>query len=149
MIRRAEPVDASDLTRIALAAKRHWGYPLDWMERWIHILTFDAARVLAEEIWLALVDDQPAAFYSLNLEEGIWWLDNLWVLPDLMGKGLGRSLFVDALDKCRAHGADCLRIESDPNAEGFYKRMGAHRIGEYVYEMDGQTRVLPLLEIKL
>jgi hypothetical protein len=40
-----------------------------------------------------------------------------------------------------------VKIESDPNAEEFYRRMGARRAGENVYEMDGQERVLPLLVV--
>lgn len=148
-IRRAKPTDAPDLTNIASTAKRHWGYPPEWMEHWTPELTFDAARVLAEEIWLALADDRPAAFYSLKMKEGIWWLDDLWVLPDFMGEGVGRILFADALEKCRARGADRLRIESDPNAGGFYKHMGANKIGEHRYDLDGQPRILPVLEVKL
>ena len=38
-----------------------------------------------------------------------------------------------------------LEIESDPNAEGFYQRMGAHRIGVNIKELDGQRRKLPVL----
>jgi hypothetical protein len=40
-------------------------------------------------------------------------------------------------------------IEADPNAEGFYKRMGASHVGEIVYEIDGRERVLPLLAMYL
>lgn len=140
--------DAPALTRIAMAAKNHWNYPQDWMNRWTPELTFDAARVLFEEIWLARVDDHTAAFYSLKLKEGVWWLDDLWVLPDFMGKGIGRILFADALEKCRARAAYRLCIESDPNAEGFYKHMGANKIGEHRYDLDGQPRILPVLEVK-
>ena len=38
-----------------------------------------------------------------------------------------------------------MEIEADPNAEGFYRRMGARRVDEIVYEIDGRERVLPLL----
>jgi hypothetical protein len=40
-------------------------------------------------------------------------------------------------------------IESDPNAEGFYLRMGARRIGENVYEIEGRKRKLPLLTVEI
>jgi hypothetical protein len=42
-----------------------------------------------------------------------------------------------------------VRIEADPNAEGFYRRMGARRVGEISYELDGRKRVLPLLAMDL
>jgi hypothetical protein len=41
-----------------------------------------------------------------------------------------------------------IQITADPNAAGFYERMGATRTGEVVSEIDGQTRVLPRMEIK-
>jgi hypothetical protein len=38
-----------------------------------------------------------------------------------------------------------LEIESDPNADGFYQRMGARRIGTRVTTLEGQPRKLPVL----
>ncbi|MCL4530843.1 MAG: hypothetical protein M1485_06230 [Chloroflexi bacterium] len=34
-IRRALPEEADALTEIAIAAKRHWGYPERWIEIWM------------------------------------------------------------------------------------------------------------------
>lgn len=34
LIRRVLPEEAAQLSRIALAAKRHWGYPERWIEAW-------------------------------------------------------------------------------------------------------------------
>ena len=62
-----------------------------------------------------------------------------------MGTGVGRALFDHAMKTAAAAGAAAVKIEADPHAEGFYERMGARRIGEEVYELDGQRRVLPLL----
>ena len=61
--------------------------------------------------------------------------------------GVGRALFDHALDRAAALGAETLGIEADPNAEGFYLRMGATRVGEIAYELDGRERVLPLLTV--
>ena len=54
---------------------------------------------------------------------------HLWVLPEAMGRGAGRSLFSHAIERTRHLGFRELEIESDPNAEGFYRRIGAHRVG--------------------
>jgi len=40
-----------------------------------------------------------------------------------------------------------LEISADPNAEGFYERMGATRIGEVRSEIEGQPRVLPRMAL--
>jgi hypothetical protein len=42
-----------------------------------------------------------------------------------------------------------LEIESDPNAESFYERMGAHRVGASIKEVDGQRRELPILRYEI
>jgi hypothetical protein len=42
-------------------------------------------------------------------------------------------------------GFRALEIESDPNAEGFYQRLGARRIGSSLREVEQQRRVLPIL----
>ena len=42
-----------------------------------------------------------------------------------------------------------MRIEAGPNAEGYYRRMGAERTGENAYEIEGQSRVLPLMVLEL
>jgi GNAT superfamily N-acetyltransferase len=52
-------------------------------------------------------------------------LEHLWVSPEHIGTGIGRALFDHAVRRAAALGATTLSIEADPNAEGFYRRMGA------------------------
>jgi hypothetical protein len=42
-------------------------------------------------------------------------------------------------------GATHVRIEADPNAEGFYLHMGARRDGERISAVTGTRRVIPRL----
>jgi hypothetical protein len=58
-------------------------------------------------------------------------------------------LFEHAMREAARRGASAVAIEADPNAEGFYLRMGARRIGENVYEIEGRKRKLPLLTVEL
>jgi GNAT superfamily N-acetyltransferase len=75
-------------------------------------------------------------------------LGNLWLDPEWIGTGLGRQLWQHAVDTARITGFTALRIESGPNAEGFYRAMGAYRIGE---TMSGSIpgRTLPLMRYQL
>ena len=148
-IRRVNPSEADVLTRIALNAKRYWGYPEHWMDLWRQQLTFDARYFEINESWAAGVEGQPVAFYTLLEKEDVAWLENLWVLPEYMGMGIGRTLFHHALELARDRGYKKLRLEADPNAAGFYEKMGMHKISERKYKMDDQLRILPLMEIKL
>jgi GNAT superfamily N-acetyltransferase len=142
---RAEPQDAAALTEIAYAAKRHWGYPEHWIESWRDTLTIRAEFIAANATWCATEDSRALGFYVLTTEGDGLHLDHLWILPDAMGRGIGRALFQHAVDEARTLGHRILRIEADPNAEGFYVRMGARLVGEAVTEIEGQRRKLPLL----
>jgi GNAT superfamily N-acetyltransferase len=65
-----------------------------------------------------------------------------------MRRGTGRTLFEHAVNQARAAGFDLIKIEADPNAEGFYERMGARRVGTSVSEVEGEKRELPLMEYR-
>jgi GNAT superfamily N-acetyltransferase len=144
-IQRAQPDAANTLTRIASAAKAHWGYPEQWMERWRDALTITPEFIRRNEVHVATVEGEQAGFYALVGEGRRIELEHLWVLPERMGAGVGRALFEHAVRTAASLGAGVVGIEADPNAEGFYRQMGARRVGEIVYEIDGRERGLPLL----
>ncbi|MCC6569008.1 MAG: GNAT family N-acetyltransferase [Anaerolineales bacterium] len=149
LMRHVDPKEADALTQIALSAKRHWGYPERWMEIWTPQLTFTSSYFEEHEGWVAVDSHKPIAFYTLDDQDGIAWIENLWVLPEYIGKGVGKELFIHALNLARQRGCKSLRLEADPNAIGFYEKMGMNRIGERRSEVDGQPRVLPLMEMAL
>ena len=148
-IHAALPSQTETLTRIALAAKRHWGYPERWIEIWTPLLTFTPADLAQADFFVANVDDEVAGFYSLTVAGPRAELENLWVLPAFMGQGVGRGLFEHALLRARELGCSILEIEADPNAVGFYEKMGARIVGQHIGEVDGQPRLLPIMEILL
>ena len=142
---RARPGDAARLTDIAFAAKRQWDYPESWIESWRDALTVRPEFIAGHETYAAVLDARPVGFYALGRGGDRMELLHLWVLPEAMGRGVGRSLFGHALERARKAGCRVLEIESDPNAEGFYQHMGAHRVGARVKELEGQRRELPIL----
>lgn len=148
-IRRAIPADADVLTRIAIAAKRHWDYPERWMQIWAPQLTFSPGYFDENESWVAEADGIPAAFYTLQEKDGNGWIENLWVSPVFIGKGIGRRLFLHASARSRSKGHLILRLEADPNALGFYQKMGMRQIDWRRYEIEGQPRILPIMEISV
>ena len=142
---RAQPEDADALTEIAFAAKQHWGYPEHWIESWREILTMRPEFIAANIAYCAREDRRTIGFYLLTAESDGLHLDHLWLLPAAMGRGVGRALFEHAVEQARTAGSPSIKIEADPNAEGFYQRMGAQRVGTNVTEIDGKARELPLL----
>ena len=135
--------------RVAFAAKGHWGYPERWMELWREDLEVSPGFVRENEVYVAVSGGRAVGFYALVGGGRELNLEHLWVLPAWIGTGLGRTLFEHAMRRAAELGARMVRIESDPNAEGFYRRMGARRTGENVYEMEGRERVLPVMVVEL
>jgi GNAT superfamily N-acetyltransferase len=147
VIRRAEVSDAGGLTRIAHEAKRHWGYPDDWITQWTSALSVSDDYIAHHHVFVGEIDNKVAGFYALIQEKGLWQLDHLWVRPASMGHGLGRQLFEHAVAHLHALAPGAvLGIEADPNAEAFYRHMGARRVGEVTRDWQGVRRVLPYLE---
>lgn len=148
-IRPVNPKEADVLSQIALAAKRHWGYPERWIEVWTPQLTFIPEYFESNESWVAVDGGKPVAFYTLLEANETASIENLWVTPKFMGKGVGKRLFLHAVEIARGRGYKTLQLEADPNAMGFYERMGMHKIGERHSEVDGQPRILPIMEMSL
>jgi GNAT superfamily N-acetyltransferase len=146
-ILRATPSDAEALTRIAFVAKRYWGYPERWISQWKEALTITPDFVRRNEVYVAVVEREMVGFYALTGQGHKIELEHLWVTPEHIGTGVGRALFDHAVRRAGSLGAEVLGIEADPNAEGFYRRMGARRVGETSHPIDGQRRVLPLLVV--
>lgn len=148
-IRHALPQDADVLSHIAFSAKAHWNYPKHWLEIWKPQLTFSQEYLKENETWVAELDDAPIAFYTLQEKNDKAWIENLWVLPEYIGMGLGKQLFLHAVSRSRLKGHLTLQLEADPNAVGFYEKMGMYKVGERQSEIEGQSRILPIMEMIL
>ena len=146
---RAKSQDADALTEIAHAAKRHWRYPERWIQNWRDILTMRPQFIAANVAYCATEDARVVGFYLLTNESDGPHLDHLWIVPHAMGRGIGRALFQHAVGQARRLSHRTLKIEADPNAEGFYTRMGARRVGATVTIIEDQRRELPVLQYDL
>lgn len=144
-IRRAIAADARALTRIAHAAKRHWGYPEKQIRSWRGDLTATSTTIAADPTYCALRGERIAGWYAISGDGDERELEHMWVEPRHIGTGLGRLLFRHLVRRLRAMEVRRLKIASDPNAEGFYQAMGARRIGSVPSTPRG--RRLPLLRL--
>lgn len=149
-IRRARPEEAEVLTTIAHAAKRYWNYPEHWIAEWQSALTITDEFIENNELYVAIANHEIAGCCALVMTEGLAEIEHMWIKPEHMGSGVGRALFRHARQRAEERGARVLELSADPNAAGFYERMGAQRIGDVPAGMSGQEdRVLPRMRILL
>ena len=146
-IRKASTEDANTLTKIAHEAKRHWGYPEHWIKHWQDDLTITPDFVATNQVYVAEHEGELLGFYALIVRKDKAELDHMWVAPEHIGTGVGKELFIHAMQSAAKQNISEVGILSDPNAEGFYKKMGAHQVGETISEIDGKPRSLPRLTV--
>lgn len=149
MIRPAVDTEAATLTQIALAAKRHWGYPESWIKHWESDLTISPEFISKNHVYVAEEDGEIRGFYALCLADNSAELEHMWVTPAYIGTGVGKELFLDAMDRATAMNVNAVELTADPNAAGFYSRMGATQIGATDSEIEGQPRQLPRMKVDL
>ncbi len=150
IIRKARPDEAESLTEISHAAKRYWGYPEHWIEHWSPDITITPAYITANQVYAACDPaDEILGFYAMIQGSTSTELDHLWIRPEHIGKGVGKELFVHAIERAKYRGDQTVQITADPNAEGFYAHMGAVKIAEFNSEIDGQPRTLPVMIVNL
>jgi len=146
-IRQASPDEAAKLTEIAHDAKRYWGYPEHWIRHWQADLTISPEFIANNDVYVAEQEGQLLGFYALIVRENKAELDHMWVAPKHIGSGVGKELFINAMQRAAGQNVSEVQISSDPHAAGFYQKMGATRVGEVASEIDGQPRILPRLRV--
>src|SRR5438093_8724575 len=87
-IRPAVENDAHHLSALAETAKAHWGYSREVLETWRPQLTISGADIITKIVFVAEIDGDLAGFYSSLPASSSWALDNLWVLPQFMHRGI-------------------------------------------------------------
>jgi GNAT superfamily N-acetyltransferase len=157
-IRPAAEADSVALTDIAFAAKRHWNYPPEYIDKWRHELTITPAYIRANTVRVAEAGGRPVGFGALvRVEAGFrvgqtfvakgYWLDHIFLLPAYIGRGIGSRLVADLTQQCRQRRIGKIHIFADPHARGFYDKLGAVYQGEFPSSIPGRTVPKYILEI--
>lgn len=145
-IRRATPADAPQLKTIAVAAKGHWGYAAEPMAEFAAEVMTEPAKLSTDLVYVATMDERIVGWCKIIPQTPTAMLDDLWVLPDYMGRGIGRALLQHAAAIAREQGATALELVADPNAQPFYERLGCVVIGETISEWN---RAIPRMRLVL
>ncbi|WNW01507.1 GNAT family N-acetyltransferase [Tenacibaculum sp. HL-MS23] len=145
MIQKATINDRNLLTNIALTSKGYWGYSNELIESWRSDLTVTSKMIEDVFVYKFLQKDKIAGFYILNqpIENKIE-LEMLFILPEFIGKGIGKNLLLHAFTKARNLKVNKLTLLADPNAVDFYKSQGFVIIDKK--ESSIPNRFLPIMQ---
>jgi GNAT superfamily N-acetyltransferase len=146
-IRPARPDEGERLREIAEAAKRHWGYDAETVRQWAAAGDFSAQGLREKDVFVAESAGRAIAWAALIPRGDVVWLDDMWVEPSWIGKGVGSLLFRHSVERAIGVGGKTMEWEAEPNAVGFYERVGGR------YLRDGTpsewSRVLPVMGVDL
>ena len=146
---RAQRKHATVISELALRSKAHWGYSLQFIRAVKSELTYSENDVTEYLTYIAKKPGQVAGFYQLvELNSATVEMEALFVDPLFIGKGIGRQLFDHAVNQARELGYQSMSIQSDPNAENFYLRLGCIKEGEKP-SLSIPGRMLPMMRFNL
>jgi N-acetylglutamate synthase-like GNAT family acetyltransferase len=147
VIRPARPDEGERLREIAIASKSHWGYEDSQVRAWAAQGDFSAEGLARKQFLVAEADGRAVGFASLVPEGDLCVLDDLWLEPAWIGRGVGTELFKASLDRARRLEARRIEWEAEPNAVGFYEKMGARYLRDS--EPTQLGRVIPVMGLDL
>jgi len=149
-IREANCLENSILSEISFAAKRYWDYPEEYFKIWKEELTVTQEYIEKNIVYVAEIDKVLVGFFLIvEVPNEFWagkvfvkkgfWLEHIFIKPEYIRKGIGTKLMRYVNSICEEKGIDCLNIFSDPNAKGFYNKIGAKYIGESLSSIENRT----------
>lgn len=142
-IRKALVSEANELSELALHSKATWNYSEEFILACKEDLTITDEYIKNNFVYVLENDNMKIGFFSFLRNDKA--LDFLYIHPRYKGKGYGKILWKFVIEQANELGIKSFTIDSDPNAKGYYLKMGAKLIGETpstVFE----DRLLPLLK---
>jgi GNAT superfamily N-acetyltransferase len=147
VIRSAAPEEGSLLKGITVRSRAYWGYDAARFRAWVERLESEP-QLPDVEAYLAEVDGRPVGWAALKEPvDALCVLEDLWVEPDSMGRGVGTQLFRHSLERARELGASRLEWVAEPGAVGFYEKMGGRTVRDEVSGSFGHRMPVMRLDI--
>jgi len=101
-IKQAVINDNEILTEITKKSKAYWGYSEEQILKWNDSLTISKEYVETNYVFKLMDNDKTIGYYSYLIEkERNIMLDNLFILPEYIGKGFGEYLMSDFLNRMK------------------------------------------------
>lgn len=148
-IKNAKYTDLNKINELMGLSKGYWKYEPDFLKTFIKKFRLDLAYIKKNSVKLLYLNSSLAGFYSFCVnKEDLLMLDNFFLHPNYIGKGIGRILWEACCKTAKELKKNAFIICSDPHAEDFYLKLGCEKIG-LQQSMLCPTRYLPILKYQL
>lgn len=145
---KAEITDSETLTTITKISKAYWGFSEDILKEWENLLTVTKEYIEKNKVFKLIQNDQIIGYYSyFSTDKNTIKLDNIFILPEFIGKGFGKILMNDFLKNTNQLDISKITLDAEPNAEIFYKKFGFETVGNL--ESSIKDRYLPIMELQI
>jgi len=136
------------LSALCLRSKAVWGYDQAFLAACREELTIRADELASSTLCVAEHDGAIVGVAQVTVAGNTADLQKMFVEPRAIGLGVGKALFQWAASTAKFRGALHLTIDADPDAVGFYRKMGAIEHGT-IASGSIPGRVLPHLVVEL
>jgi len=142
----AKPHDAALLTKTTFQSKKMWHYTDVQMSLWADELIITETYILENKVFKIIGDKSYIGFFSLIIKGKLIEIDHFWLLPENTGMGYGKKTFNFIKEMARTWGYDTIEVYAEPNANGFYAKLGGKIIRVKESKIEG--RFLNVYEFK-
>jgi GNAT superfamily N-acetyltransferase len=130
---RARETSLDEVNRLIARSKAYWEWPEGYLLDAIPLLQITPSCLTSKHCFeVVMKSGELVGFLSINEREARVVIDNLWIAPEHIRRGIGRAAMLFAIGLARACGWTQLWVLPDPPAEGFYKALGFSDTGERV-----------------
>lgn len=147
-IKKSQQTDLEAINQLLRLSKAYWDYDENFMDQFMQKFGVTVQYLQNNITELLYINNRLAGFYSFIDKGNEFELDNFFLHPDFIGKGVGRKLWGACCDAAKTRGKSEFIIWSDPNAEPFYLAMGCVKIGTKKSPMM-PNRYPPILKYQL
>ena len=144
-IEKAIKRDAQGITELTIRSKSYWKYSQKQIEAWRDELSVSEAYIIEKNVYKLTKNNIILGYYSyLELNKSEVKLESLFVEPQYIGKGIGKQLMSDFLNRVKNSDYRKALLDADPNTENFYTKLGFKVIGKR--ETSIKNRFIPMME---
>ena len=140
--------DCKILTELTKTSKAYWGYSEEQIQQWNVFLTITKEYIETNSVYKLIEKGIIVGYYSyFSSDKTTVTLDNLFLMPNYIRKGLGKLLMNDFINRIKSENYNRIILNSEPHAEYFYQKIGFIKIGEF--ETSIKNRFMPIMEMNL